>query len=281
MKIYLILLFVVLFAPAFSQDLKGFWQGYITADGFTKKAYYSINILEQNKGFISGKAYISRPDMVPSAYGLVEFIGTVTNGTINFTELKIVKEVVPKSFFLCLKFCRLLIERGESTLLLKGRWTGDSKDCIPGNVFLSKQVDLKSQKDSIPGPVYNDLIADVTIKPQFLKTELSVIKAIPIKNRVIKLEIRDYLKKDNDTVSVYLNRNVLLKKLGLKKRSKTYRISLNPQSHINEILLYAENLGDIPPNTSLLTIIDGKQRHTLLIESSLQKTAVIYLEKRD
>ena len=46
---------------------------------------------------------------------------------------------------------------------------------------------------------------------------------------------------------------------------------------LHELLLYAENLGLVPPNTSELILIDGETRHRVMIVSDKQKTAAIYL----
>lgn len=53
---------------------------------------------------------------------------------------------------------------------------------------------------------------------------------------------------------------------------------MNPDIELNEIILFAENLGKIPPNTSQLIIIDGTNTYRLIIESDLQKSAAIYLK---
>jgi hypothetical protein len=51
------------------------------------------------------------------------------------------------------------------------------------------------------------------------------------------------------------------------------RIDLNNTFH--EIEMVAENLGSIPPNTALLIITAGKNRHLLSMSSSESKSARI------
>jgi hypothetical protein len=63
-----------------------------------------------------------------------------------------------------------------------------------------------------------------------------------------------------------------------KVQKKTIR--LDPLAGLNEIVLYAHNLGLIPPNTCLLTVDDGKSKQKVRIESTKQKSAVIYLNYR-
>lgn len=280
MKYFYLCILLFCFSTTFSQSLKGFWQGYITADGYAEKAYYSINIIEEKDNLITGKAFISRPDFLTGAYNIVEFIGVLNKDKTQLTELKIVDEKVPVTYFFCLKFCKLNLTKNNDEYFLKGRWTGDSRDCIPGTVVLKKQTDIHAGKDSIPNFVYKELISEKNEKPKFNNTQIIAARIIPVKSHTIKLEISDYIKQDKDTVSIYLNRNIVIKNLPVKKRPKVFRLDLNPNSSINEILLYAENLGNVPPNTSSLTIIDGKEKHNIFIESSLQKSVVVYLKKK-
>ena len=39
--------------------------------------------------------------------------------------------------------------------------------------------------------------------------------------------------------------------------------------------MYAENLGEIPPNTALMVVTDGENRYEVRISSDLEKSGVI------
>lgn len=47
------------------------------------------------------------------------------------------------------------------------------------------------------------------------------------------------------------------------RRKKPYTVRLDRYSELNEFILYAENLGEVPPNTSMLTVIDGERKHKI------------------
>lgn len=85
------------------------------------------------------------------------------------------------------------------------------------------------------------------------------------------------MKVDNDTVSVYLNRNLLAKNIRISKRPALLNFKLDTRIEFHEILLYAENLGLVPPNTSELILVDGATRHRVMIVSDKEKTAAVYL----
>ena len=78
MKYLFALLLLSFSITCFSQSLTGFWQGYITASGEHTKAYYAINVLAQRRGFISGRAYLYRPEFQTGAYGIVDFVVPLT-----------------------------------------------------------------------------------------------------------------------------------------------------------------------------------------------------------
>ena len=96
-------------------------------------------------------------------------------------------------------------------------------------------------------------------------------------NPELQIQLLDYLKADNDTVSVYLNRNILARNIRISKRPSIIHFKLNPETEFHEILMYAENLGMIPPNTSELILIDGESRHRIMITSDNEKSATILL----
>jgi hypothetical protein len=74
-----------------------------------------------------------------------------------------------------------------------------------------------------------------------------------------------------------LNRDILLKNIKITKRPTTINLKLDPRIELHEVLLYAENLGLVPPNTSELILIDGENKHRIMIVSDKEKTAALYL----
>jgi hypothetical protein len=49
---------------------------------------------------------------------------------------------------------------------------------------------------------------------------------------------------------------------------------------VNEIAMYAENLGSIPPNTALCIVYAGQQRFELSLASTYIKNAAIRFRKK-
>ncbi|MGZ8510392.1 MAG: hypothetical protein ACXWWA_08455, partial [Chitinophagaceae bacterium] len=49
---------------------------------------------------------------------------------------------------------------------------------------------------------------------------------------------------------------------------------------LNELSMFADNLGDIPPNTALMIITDGDKQHEIRLSSSLEQNATIRIKKK-
>jgi hypothetical protein len=53
------------------------------------------------------------------------------------------------------------------------------------------------------------------------------------------------------------------------------KIKLDTTNNYHEVVMVADNLGDIPPNTSLMVVKAGDQQWEVRISSTEQKNAVV------
>lgn len=91
---------------------------------------------------------------------------------------------------------------------------------------------------------------------------LGSIKSI---SKELTLALWDDAVEDGDTISITINGNAVAKNLLVRKVPQFITVTLNPGP--NTILFVGENLGSIPPNTSVLEIIDGKRRKAFFLET--------------
>jgi hypothetical protein len=83
---------------------------------------------------------------------------------------------------------------------------------------------------------------------------------------------------DGDIISVYINGEpIILNKKLLEAATK--KIVYLPADSV-ELLLVAENLGSIPPNTGLLVVQDGTSRYEVRFSADLQTNAAIVFRKK-
>ncbi|MFM8711655.1 MAG: hypothetical protein ACKOC7_10295, partial [Sphingomonadales bacterium] len=100
------------------------------------------------------------------------------------------------------------------------------------------------------------------------------VKEIAISSKQLVISVYDNGEIDGDTVSVYLNGEVVLPKKRLGSTPLQLRISLSEEKDLQELTFVADNLGRIPPNTALMIVDTGQQQYRLQVLSTDKKNAV-------
>jgi hypothetical protein len=112
--------------------------------------------------------------------------------------------------------------------------------------------------------------------PKILLTrENELVKTITTNAKELFIRIYDNGAVDNDTISVYMDKKLVLSKKRLTEKAITLTVKLDDDENYHELVMVAENLGEIPPNTSLMIVDAGKQQYEVRITSTEQKNAVI------
>jgi len=93
-----------------------------------------------------------------------------------------------------------------------------------------------------------------------------VQKSIDLSKADFKVDLYDNGDIDGDIITVYFNGNVVASKKTLSGQPITLQLKANPNLK-NELVMYAENLGKIPPNTALMKITANDQVYEVRIES--------------
>jgi hypothetical protein len=118
-------------------------------------------------------------------------------------------------------------------------------------------------------------------QPEVLRTRTNeLLKTITVSHPNIELRLYDDGAIDNDTVSVYYDNKLIASKVRLTDQAVVIHIQVEPSDHPHQLVMVAENLGDIPPNTSLLVVRDGEKRYEDRIISTEQKNVAIRFQYR-
>lgn len=105
---------------------------------------------------------------------------------------------------------------------------------------------------------------------------------ILITHKLVKIELYDNGEVDGDSVSLYYNNKLLLSHAGLSEKPISLMLDIECDSlATNELVMYAENLGTIPPNTALLVITDGNKRYELRVSSDLEKSGSVRFIRKE
>jgi hypothetical protein len=153
-----------------------------------------------------------------------------------------------------------------------------TKKTIPPHPTASRQktiVPLQSQpfSDSSVKIYQPQIPVPIPIVLQTRTNEL--LKTMTVNHSNIELRIYDDGAIDNDTVSVYYDNKIIVSNARISDQPIIVHILVAPSDHPHQLVMVAENLGDIPPNTSLLVINDGEKRYEERIVSNEQKNVVI------
>jgi hypothetical protein len=105
------------------------------------------------------------------------------------------------------------------------------------------------------------------------KRKLVSSKEWSVKQESITLQIWDNNKEDGDIISLKFNDTWILTNFQLKKEKYTIPIKLTQKE--NQLLLFAENLGSIPPNTAAVSIDDNDLIRTFILNSDMSKSETV------
>lgn len=110
---------------------------------------------------------------------------------------------------------------------------------------------------------------------------IETIQTVAFKSDSITLTLYDNGEVDGDTVSVLLNGKNILSKQRLSTNAINYTVHITPELGDSlQLIMYAENLGALPPNTGLLIIKDGRDRYEIRFAGDLTKNAAITLRRK-
>jgi hypothetical protein len=144
----------------------------------------------------------------------------------------------------------------------------------------SNQVWKPSVFDTLPSVnIVQRKVINYVVENQFKERENVLIQEIEVDSDSLQVDFYDNGEIDGDSVSVFFNNQLLAFSQKLSTRSLHFDIGIDT-AKLNELSMFADNLGDIPPNTALMIITDGDKRHEIRLSSSLEKNATVRIKKR-
>lgn len=100
------------------------------------------------------------------------------------------------------------------------------------------------------------------------------IRTITVHQKKITLYVYDNAEVDGDSISIFYNGRLLMNHMRLTEKPIKVDLDLDENTSLHSLVIFAENLGSIPPNTALIifTDADGK-RYELFSRSDLSENA--------
>ena len=142
--------------------------------------------------------------------------------------------------------------------------------CPPGKISLKK-----SNHSDFPVDIeQSDTLIAIQKTLHLQPRELKLTKTIVLDTSNIKLQFYDDAEVDGYTITVLVNNKLLLYQQRLTEKPLTIYFSAFPGTEY-ELIMYADNLGLIPPNTALMVVTAGEKRYEVYLSSSEQKSASV------
>lgn len=149
----------------------------------------------------------------------------------------------------------------------------------PAKTVVTQQIKKDSPINITPLPEKKPVFAPV---PLIVRTrENPLVKQIQTAAGEIEIKLYDNGTIDGDTVSIYHNNELVVSRAKLSETPVTYRLKLDAVNRHHELIMVANNLGSIPPNTSLMIITANSKRYEIFISSSEQKNAKVVIDLQE
>jgi hypothetical protein len=138
-------------------------------------------------------------------------------------------------------------------------------------------------KDNVKttGHIANIKPVDIPLPDVLITRSNPVIKKIETAPAEMLIELYDNGIIDGDTVSIYHNNKLIISHAGLSEKPIQFRIKVDKTEPHHELVMVADNLGSIPPNTSLMIITANGKRYEIFISSTEQQNAKLLIDLKE
>ncbi len=279
--------------PIFAQDnvLTGLWysSGTVNSEGTTNNYMGELNLKQSGKQVKGTFDYYFRDSLFT-----MEVEGNFDHDT-RYLVLKPFPIMLHSSYSTkigveCSMRGEFIVRFSRLGMYMGGKFVADEKyryTCPDISFDFSKSTDnvsifaeaKKAQEAAKADTLFNDETSQYTVKA-FVNRPKDYFKEIWVQSREITLEIVDNGAIDYDSVSLFVNNKIVVKKTMLSRLPIKLVLQLNDSLPFNEVSMFANNVGLIPPNTATLTLTDGDNKTELELNSDLNRTATLKLYRR-
>lgn len=283
-----------------SIDLSGVWEGVITQYHWDGKPQFEnpndiMRIrLEHNGNKVTGRVICNArfKDNMGKLYYEKEFSGIFDGQILQYKDEKVHDYMnthkCMRRLETCMKMADLEFFIKDGDYYLEGDWSGyghiGGNKCTPGRIEWRKINPEKEEKkvafevNFLPKRP-SDLVIRKDIVKKIKGRKVTKGQVVKVKSQYITLEIYDHKRDDGDIVSLNYNGRWILENYRLDKEKHTVDVFIeNVADAPNYLILYAHNLGGVPPNTAAIVIDDGERKQQFVLNSDLKESDVIYFE---
>lgn len=290
-----LLIFVLCTFKLQAQDLNGHWYGVgiVNSQGNNNNSYLSELVLTQKGKQINGELNFYFRDSLFSN----KIVGTydVASRKLLLKQTNIIFHKATSTVLGvdCPMTGEFILRIAKAESVLTG-WFVSTKDfrftCPPINFKLKKSADtvgfartkeLLETEDTIAKKIAPIITQEEKDKAAvFAARSKNYIREIEVNSSNVRIELYDNGAIDYDSVTVFFNNKIVVLKSKLDYTAIRANLVLDDSLEYNELSMFAENEGLVPPNTAMLIIYDGSTRHDVLLTSDLKNNATVRIRRR-
>lgn len=305
----MILLFLLFSMGASAQKIGGFYSGTLYNDTTKSVQQYEL-ALSEYRGKISGYSYVTFVSNDTFYYGIRKIKAEIVGDSLVVQDDKMIINNFPIAPAKRVgRIITIPLKGQDSVVVLSGRWRTNSTRSyrsIPGSIDLSRSQDsshspllthlkelnlipnsyaantettVKVKVDDEKTRIKNAPVAPVVVSIPYQQRKVNRLEPVEVSSDSLVLSFYDNGVVDGDTISVYLNGKAVVQQARLVTVANKKSISMAGLDEA-ELVLVAENLGSIPPNTGLLIIRDGFNSYQINFSADLQTNAAITIKRK-
>jgi hypothetical protein len=254
--------------PSTNNSIFGSWAGSLSQSDRDYGFYFEINLDPNNVGtsFIvaEGNGGSCTHDMTWSLH----------ENSFNFKENEIIRKEEPKWKW-CIKSGSLSFREEANKYVMEGKWEGyiegftmETGACASGNLYLEKPI-IRNQEAFQK--------TDMSVYEVEQNRDVKVARMLEVHSPNLKIKVWDNGIVDGDVLSLFLNGEMLFDNHRVTKNKRGINVELKEDTNL--LILHAEDLGDIKPNTVAVSIHDGVKEQILILSSNLRESGAVMIKQ--
>ena len=191
-----------------------------------------------------------------------------------FSENEIIRKEEPKWKW-CIKSGSLTFREEVNKYVMEGQWEGyiegytmETGACASGDLYLEKPI-IRSREEFQK--------TDMSVYEVEQNRNVKVARVLEVASPNLKIKVWDNGIVDGDVLSLFLNGEMLFDNHRVTKNKRGVNVELSEDTNL--LILHAEDLGDIKPNTVAVSIHDGVKEQILILSSNLRESGAVMIKQ--
>lgn len=251
--------------------IAGKWTGTLSQSDRDYGFYFEVDLGPRGLG----GSYIVSEGNGGSAHMDLEYTYDSEANQLHFQEGAVIKKEDP-AWPWCIKSGDLTYRREGSRLVLEGTWKGhiegydmESGPCASGALYLEKPIltqEIVQTRQAIAEPYQEENMRQIKVQ-----------RVLEVSSPNIRIKIWDNGTVDGDIATLYLNGKRILNQHRVSKRRIGIPVTLSQTN--NFLVLHADDLGDIRPNTVAVSVDDGEREQVIIVSSNLDESGAVMIKQ--